>query len=179
MRIHTDHLTTDRMRALLEECQEDGFISPSVDFAVLSAHGSRSRQRGIEVQLGAPQGTPSFISAGTIAAVREALPGVTDDMAVKITRRTGRRWPRSGFQSREGVTLPTGATWHEWGHFLQSVYEADPEALTSYGDHEAFLYQTGGENMPGWLIEDYRSGSMAWNGRAFDWSRRGEYQATI
>ena len=177
MRIHADHLTTDHMRALLEECQEDGFISPSVDFAVLSAHGSRSRQRGIEVQLGAPHGTPSFISAGTIAAVREVLPGVADDVAVKIAKRTGRRWPRSGFQGREEVTLPTGATWHEWGHFLQSVYEADPSALTPYGDHEAFLYQTSGESIPGRVIDGYRDGSITWNGRAFDWSRRKEYQS--
>lgn len=52
MRIHSDRLTTIDIKKVLNEAQASNRVPADVGFVVLSPHGSRSRKRAWEVQLG-------------------------------------------------------------------------------------------------------------------------------
>lgn len=150
MRIHSDILTENDIREALVKAQSDGRTGTTVGIAVLSAHGSRKRNKAFEVQLGSSS-CKSFVSAYT--------EGLYDDSALK---RSSRRHVRQN--PAQGDPLRYAPTWHEWGHFLAQLFHVDPNMTTSvYADLESFEYQTGWDR-------DYRTINHAesWSGRAYD-----------
>lgn len=142
MRIHSDHHTADSIRAALRIAQTAGLIHPGVIVAKLDEHGSRSRRRAYEVQLGAPSGTPSFLAADAA----EFLASVADDPDAAVKRARKRR-SRAGWGTAPADS-PLGATWYEWGYFLAMLFAADGGmSTTPYPDSSDFATQTDGSHI--------------------------------
>lgn len=140
MRIHTDYHNPSTVSAALLHCQAAGLIHPDVRLAVNTEHRSRSRRRGIEVQLGAPEGTPWFLPEPS----RRHLDSVAGDKAILVAsiRAASIRRPRNGgTHGASGESLRMAATWHEWGYFLAALFHDDPAMTAAYytsiGDFEA------------------------------------------
>lgn len=151
MRIHTDHHTAESIRAALRIAQDAGLIHPGVIVAKLDQHGSRSRRRAYEVQIGAPSGTPSFLADDA----RRYLGDVSDTPTATI-RRAARRQSRNGYGTAPADS-PLGATWHEWGYFLAALFAADGGMSTApYPDSTTFTTETDGSHI-GDRAYDYRA----------------------
>lgn len=135
MRIHTDYHNPSTVSAALLHCQTAGLIHPDVRLAVNTEHRSRTRRRGIEVQLGAPDGTPWFLPEPS----RRHLDSVADDKAIRAA--SVRRTRNAGSYGASGEFLRMAATWHEWGYFLAALFHDDPAMTATYytsiGDFEA------------------------------------------
>lgn len=135
MRIHSDYHNSSTVSAALLHCQAAGLIHPDVRLAVNTEHRSRTRRRGIEVQLGAPDGTPWFLPEPS----RRHLEGMADDKAIRAA--SVRRTRHGGSYGASGEFLRMAATWHEWGYFLAALFHDDPAMTAPYyddaGDFEA------------------------------------------
>ena len=156
MRIHTDHHTAESIRAALRIAQDAGLIHPGVIVAKLDEHGSRSRRRAYEVQLGAPSGTPSFLAADGREYLTNLITGYggDPDSAERAARRAARRFSRNGYGTAPADS-PMTATWHEWGYFLAALFAADGDMSTGpYSDSYDFAVETAGERVPAWAIAD-------------------------
>lgn len=109
MRIHTDTLLRERdIHAALQKAKDEGHVSPHVGFKKLEPHGSSRRYVAWEVQL-------------------EALVKLPGD---------GRRFGNSGqygaISPNMGHSDVWAATYDEWGWFLASLFDADPDLSTQY-----------------------------------------------
>ena len=135
MRIHTDYHNPSTVAAAFLHCKTAGLIHPDVVLAVNTEHRSRTRRRGVEVQLGAPEGTPWFLPEPS----RRHLDSVADDKAIRAA--AIRRTRNGGSYGASGEYLRMAATWHEWGYFLAALFHDDPAMTATYytsaGDFEA------------------------------------------
>lgn len=119
MRVHSDTLTIQAVRDALAHEQAQGRIAPHVGFKVLTSHGSRSRARGIEIQLEAQ------------------------------VRDNGRRAGNSGsYGAMRPEYDGYAATYDEWGWLLAALYRIDPRMLCGtpktpvYADAGDFHHKT-------------------------------------
>jgi hypothetical protein len=111
MRLHTDTLTADDIRAALTTEKEGGRIARTVHFDTLTEHRSTTHARAFEVKLG------SF----------EKAPG------------DGRRWGNSGgYGATSRTTGDYTATHDEWGFFLASLYASDPAIVVGGASHPIY-----------------------------------------
>lgn len=157
MRIHTNTLTADDILAGLTNCKAAGLIAPAVTIDVLTAHGSRSHERALEMSMGTPSGTPSFL-ADDAKMQLEAELTYWDAEPAKIKRvlkRAAMRRSRNGYGTAN-PDFPLGATWHEWGYLLGALFNADPDLKVAgiYEDRETFYERTMGVRIPGEVMAD-------------------------
>lgn len=156
MRIHTS-LTAKDIHTILKAQKNAGRIGDTVDFAVFESHNSRTHDRAFEVQL-ASSTCESFIPAG----LKEFA---TTQGAPKVAlSRASRRRARNNNVSAH-ATHNYAPSWHEWGHFIAGIFDADSSAkVGSYNDIDSFIYQTGTQFRSPREI-DY---AIEWNLRAYD-----------
>ena len=100
MKLHTDTLTTSTIFHALADAKAKGNVARDVFLVVFHPGGSRSRQRGFEIQLGASNKTS----------------GPT---------RT-RHYKNSG---QYGADSTWAASYDEWGWFIAELYLIDPNAI--------------------------------------------------
>jgi len=151
MRIHTNHHTADSIHAALRNCQDAGLIHPAVQIDICTPHGSRTRARAFEVQLGAPDHAPHFLAEVAQRELRDGYAGALPDGGRKAIRAASIRRRRNG--GNYGASqdfLSHAATWHEWGYFLAALFAADGWLSTTYyKDAADFAIQTTGESRYG------------------------------
>lgn len=127
MRIHTDSHTPETIVAALRFCQRAGLVDPDVEIDVLRPHGSRSRARAFEVQLGAPPEARSFLAQPARDRLAAEI-GDDDSDLRKAVRRASIRRSRNGYGTASEY-LPKTATWHEWGYFLAALFADDVDMV--------------------------------------------------
>lgn len=135
MRLHTK-LTYAQVYGALRQAKDAGQVTEDVEFIVLADHGSRSRPRAFEVQLG------TYDQCSLPAGYRDQYGKL---MRVRRFKNTGSAGASSGVLCGDRVW---SATWHEWGWFMARVFALDPGAVfggKGYGYHgrEDFNYKTG------------------------------------
>lgn len=156
MRIHTS-LTAKDVRHILKTQKKAGRIGDTVDFAVFETHNSRSNDRAFEVQL-ASSTCESFIPAGL-----KEFASVVGAPKVALSRASRRRARNNNVNAH--ATHNYAPTWHEWGHFIAGIFDADPSAkVGSYNDIDSFIYQTGTQFRSPREIDH----AIEWNLRAYD-----------
>lgn len=153
MRIHSDHLTVEKIEAALKNAQSNGRVGKTVGFAVLTTHRSTKRATGFEVQLGSST-SESFRAAGIDGA------GYPAKAAKRASMRRSRQW-----SAGDKDVLKYAPTWHEWGHFISELFWIDPNAIVGpYEGQDSFEYQTGTEDRSRHVVEYWTE----WNGRAYN-----------
>lgn len=119
MRLHSDKLTYMDVHAALDKAKAAGKVDRQVQFEMLETKGSRTRQRGFEVQLGW--------------------------YGVKV-KGDGRRWKNTGNRGADSEYNGNGcyaATYDEWGWFIKELFTLDPNLVFGhYKDRATFLTMT-------------------------------------
>lgn len=158
MRIHSDIITTETIRAALANCQKDGRVGKVVGLATLTQHRSTKRANAFEVQLGSAY-SDSFRAAGI------DYMEYSDAAKKRASRRHVRQW------ADRDSAFPYAPTWHEWGHFIAELFALDSGAIIGgYDGMDSFDYQTGTTERSAREID----WALDYNGRAFDFM---EWQA--
>ena len=138
MRLHTS-LSYVAVRNALHDIKREGKAAEDVTFETITVHKSATHDHAYEVQLGTYDKT-------------SLPPGYRDQNGHKISTRryknTGNRGAGSEDYGSYGEVW--AATWHEWGWFIQRVFELDPTArwgslkYPSYASPEDFADKTRG-----------------------------------
>lgn len=121
MRLHSNIITSTDIRDALRAEQEAGRIATTVEFKILTNHGSRTHSLAHEVQLSSWAQVPG----------------------------DGRRVGNSGSYGAMNPDGGYAATFDEWGWLMAAIYRADPLAVwgsvkhPQYSSAEDFHSKTG------------------------------------
>ena len=106
MRIHT-YLTENEIRLCMLTAKRKGKVAEDVHFDPLARYTSRSREHAWEVQLGSSKcgGLPEH-----------------------YVNMYGKRQKTRRTRNSSDMVLRYAATWHEWGWFLNEIFDMDSTA---------------------------------------------------
>jgi hypothetical protein len=126
MKLHTA-LTGAQVYEALDTAKAAGHVTGDVTFVNYGTSGSRTHQRGYEIQLG--------------TYCKDSLPSGYQDqhghrMNVRRYKNTGSHGANTQNYSSSGDSV-WAATWDEWGWFIAAVFAADPSARWANYESEA------------------------------------------